>query len=78
MELLYQAGQATQEIFDTIPDTGDNYATAMTEHLLHKKNLDYVIKEFWQAIHQKDERVYIIDTQLKKLVAYYKFSDLDR
>ena len=78
MELLYQAGQVTQEIFDTIPDTGDKYAIAMTEHLLPKKNLDYVIKEFWQAIHQKDERVYIIDTQLRKLVAYYKFSDLDR
>ena len=27
--LLYQAGQATQEIFDTIPETGDDFATAM-------------------------------------------------
>ena len=27
--LLYQAGQATQEIFDTIPEMGDDFATAM-------------------------------------------------
>ena len=26
--LLYQAGQATQEIFETIPDNGADYATA--------------------------------------------------
>ena len=32
--MLYQAGQATQELFDINPDTGDNYATAMTEHFL--------------------------------------------
>ena len=29
--LLYQAGQATQDILDTLPDTGDDYATAMTK-----------------------------------------------
>ena len=30
------------KIFDTIPDTGDNYAIAMTEYLLPKNNVDYV------------------------------------
>ena len=30
--LLYQAGQATQEIFDTIPETGDDFATAIEKH----------------------------------------------
>ena len=67
-----------QEIFDAIPDTGDNYATDMTEHLLHKKNVDYVIYQFWQAIYQKNEKVYIFATQLRKLATCYKFSDLDR
>ena len=28
--LLYQAGEATQEIFETIPDTGDDFNTALT------------------------------------------------
>ena len=37
--MLCQAGQATQEIFDAIPDAGDNYAIAITEHLLPKKNV---------------------------------------
>ena len=27
--MLYQAGQATQELFDINPDTGDNYATML-------------------------------------------------
>ena len=27
--LLYQAGELTQEIFDAIPDTGEDYPTAM-------------------------------------------------
>ena len=29
--LLYQAGQAMQDIFNTLPDTGEDYATAMTK-----------------------------------------------
>ena len=29
--LLYQAGQETQELFDTFTDTGTDYATAVTK-----------------------------------------------
>lgn len=29
--LLYQVGQETQEIFDTIPDTGNDFTTAMSK-----------------------------------------------
>ena len=29
--VLYQAGPATQEIFETIPDTGDDFDTALTK-----------------------------------------------
>ena len=42
--LLYQAGQETQEIFDTLTDTGEDYKTAVTkldEYFLPKKNVDY-------------------------------------
>lgn len=47
--LLYQAGQATQEIFDTIPETGDNFATAMEKldsYFTPKKNVAYEIFQF--------------------------------
>jgi hypothetical protein len=47
--LLYQAGQATQEIFETIPDTGDDYDTALMkldEYFSPKKNVDYEIFQF--------------------------------
>ena len=29
--LLYQAGKATQAIFETLPETGDDYATAQAK-----------------------------------------------
>ena len=41
--MLYPAGQATQEIFDTIPEDGDDYNTAMTKldnYFSPKKNVD--------------------------------------
>ena len=47
--LLYQAGEATQEIFETIPDTGDDFATALTkltEYFSPKKNIDYEVFQF--------------------------------
>ena len=42
--LLYQAGEATQEILETLPETGENYATAqakLDEYFSPKKNVDY-------------------------------------
>ena len=51
--LLYQAGEATQEIFETIPDTGDDYNTALTkltEYFSPKKNVDYEAFQFRQAV----------------------------
>ncbi len=47
--LLYQAGPATHDIFDTLPDTGDDYGTAQTkldEYFSPKKNVDYEIFQF--------------------------------
>ena len=35
--LLYQAGPATQDIFETLKDTRDDYATAKIKLLLTKK-----------------------------------------
>ena len=44
--LLYQAGEATQEIFGTLEETGDDYKTAiekLDEYFTPKKNVDYEI-----------------------------------
>ena len=52
--LLYQVGQATQDIFDTIPNNGadDDYTTALEkldEYFLPKKNIDFEIFQFRKA-----------------------------
>ena len=44
--LLYQAGQEAQEIFDTLTENGEDYATAIAkldQFFLPKKNIDYEI-----------------------------------
>ena len=51
--LLYQAGPDTQEIFKTIPDTGDDFNTALTklnDYFSPKRNVDYEIFQFRQAV----------------------------
>ena len=37
--LLYQAGELTQEIFDTIPDTGEDYPTAIVQLTINFQKL---------------------------------------
>ena len=53
--LLYQVGTETQEIFETFQDTGDDYTTAkakLNEYFLPKKNVDFEIFQFSQAVKQ--------------------------
>ena len=79
--LLYQAGQETQELFDTLPDTGDDYATAVAkldEHFLPKKNVDYETFQFRQATQQTGETLDQFVTQLRKLAAHCEFTDLNK
>ena len=41
--LLYQAGSAAQDIFETLPDTGSDYTTAkkkMDDYFSPKKHMD--------------------------------------
>ena len=50
--LLYQAGGVTQEIFDTLEETSDDYKTAiekLDEYFTPKKNVDYEIFQFRQT-----------------------------
>ena len=44
--LLYQAGAETQEIFEAIPEAGNDYASAMKkqdDYFTPKKNIDYEV-----------------------------------
>ena len=77
--LLYQAGQATQEIFDTIPEMGDDFATAMEKldnYFTPKKNVTYEIFQFRKAVQQSGETVDQFATRLRKLASNYEFTDL--
>lgn len=50
--LLYQADLETQEIFETLTGTGDDYKTAQEKldaYFSPKKNVDYEIFQFWQS-----------------------------
>ena len=47
--LLYQAGEASQEIFETLSDTGEEYKTAKDKvdaYFAPKKNIDFKIFQF--------------------------------
>ena len=58
--LLYQAGPVTEEIFDTLSDTGNDYKTAqakLDEYFTLKKNVAYDVFQFRQVVQQPDETV---------------------
>ena len=79
--LLYQAGQETQQIFEKLTGTGDDYATAkkkLDDHFSPEKNLDYKIFQFRQAVQQKGKIVDQFATWLRKLGATSEFHDLYR
>ena len=79
--LLYQAGQETQEIFETLTGTGEDYATAiekLDQYFLPKKNVDYEIFHFRQATQKPEETVDQFVTRLRKLAAHCEFTNLDK
>ncbi len=79
--LLYQAGQDTQEVFETLPDIGDDYNTALAklnEYFSPKKNVDSKIFQFRQAIQESGETTDHYATQLRKLAATYEFHNVDK
>ena len=79
--LLYQAGQETQEIFDTLTETGEDYATAIAkldQYFLPKKNVDYEIFQFRQATQRPEETVDQFVTRLRKLAVNCEFDNLQK
>ena len=76
---LYQLGEATQEIFETLPETGEDYATAqakLDEYFSPKKNVDYEVFQFRQAVQQSGETIDPFVTRLRKLSAACEFGDV--
>ena len=79
--LLYQAGPATQDIFETFADTGDDYKTALEKldaYFLPKKNVDYEIFQFRQAVQQPSKTIDQFVTRLRQLAAHCEFQDVDK
>ena len=79
--LLYQAGPDTQEIFETLTDTGDDYKTAQEKvdaYFSPKKNVDYEILQFQQVVQQPGETVNQFATRLQKIAINCEFHDTSK
>ena len=81
--LLYQAGPETQDIFETLPDRGeDNDFTKALDMLdayfSPKRNTDYEIYKFRNAIQSSEETVDQFATRLRNLAQTCDFQDIDR
>ena len=78
--LLYQAGPETQDIFDTLTETGTDYATAkakLDEYFSPKKSVNYEVFRFRQATQQPTESVEQFATRLRKLSLICEVHDVD-
>ena len=79
--LLYQAGETTQEIFETLEETGEDSKTAkekLDEYFLPRKNVDYEIFQFRKATQHPGETADQFVTRLRKLAATCEFHDTSR
>ena len=71
-QLLYQVGQETQEIFNTLTEMREDYKIGFTKFLddnfLPKKNVNYEMSPFLQASHKIDEMVHQFVTQVSSSI----------
>ena len=83
--LLHYAGEATNEIFDTLPDTaageGDDpfekAVRALTNYFTPKQNREYEIYVFRQAKQESNESISAFHTRLRQLAVTCEFDDVD-
>ena len=84
--LLHFAGEATNEIFDTLPNTtageGDDpfakAVEALTNYFTPKQNREHEICVFRQAKQENDENLAAFHTRLRQLAVTCEFDDVDR
>ena len=73
--------EAIQEIFDTLPEIEEDYATAQEKldaYFSPKKKIDYQIFQFHQSVQQPCETVNQFVTRLRKLVVTCEFHDVSK
>jgi len=79
--LLYYAGEEVSKIFDTLPDTGDDFETAKTKlnaYFDPKKNVEFEIYTFRQAKQSSGETMNSYHSRLRQLAATCEFNDVDK
>ena len=84
--LLHYAGEAVNEIFDTLPDTTagedddplDKAVQALTNYFTPKQNREYEIYVFRQAKQESNESISAFHTRLRQLAVTCEFGDVDR
>ena len=79
--LLHYAGEDVNEIFDTLADTGTDYATALTKldgYFGPKKSTEFEIYKFRQAKQEVNETIDAYHTRLRKLCENCNFYNNDK
>ena len=81
--LLHYAGPDVDEIFDTLPNTGEDndYATAvakLNEYFSPQVNTTYEVYNFRQAKQKEGELLDSYHTRLRQLAKTCEFSDIDK
>ena len=79
--LLYYAGEEVSEIFDTLPDTGEDFETAkakLNAHFDLKNSVEFEIFTFWQVKENPGETMNSYHSHLRRLAATCEFTDVDK
>ena len=84
--LLHYAGEAVNEIFETLPNTNaeedenpfEKAVTALTNYFTPKKNREYEVYVFRKAKQESDENISGFHTRLRRLAMTCEFADTDR
>ena len=66
-----------QEIFETLPETGEDYATSQTRQVFSpKKIIDCQVFQFHQAVQQPGETLDCFVTRLQNLTVTCEFGNV--
>lgn len=79
--LLHYAGENVNEIFDTLTDTEEDFATAkqkLKKYLAPKKNTECEVYRFRQAKQSSEETIDSFHTRLRQLALNCEFADTSK
>ena len=79
--LLHYSGEQVNDIFDTLPNTGNDYATALdklTNYFAQKNCTEFEIYKFRQATQEANEPIDTFNTRLRKLGENFEFDIIDK